>query len=430
MEIKIFGKVISFTNVPKNQEKQEIVEENVVKQEEKPCRNRIIYDVNVRTIQVITCDGNVYNGFNISSDVIDTLKDADDYSIVRILTPKEEVKVEEETIEEQEEKVVVNYLDIFTKEAGDFEVVDGKVYLRGIKSISVPSAIVAAFIDMLNKGERMSVAYSSLLMFTYKLLANPIEDSRNTLLNFVRQNKVQLTNSGNLVLYRRIVNKESGDKELTRFISESYVKIKKAKKSPKNYTIYSRLGDYQLCSNDREPVEDNPFWDEIGNLMELYSNLSTIQGNLFTDAHTGTYDIKVGEVYRIREEDIQLNHYGSCGGLLHCAVRSFDYSGFGEQEVMVLVSPMNTARTDTGYSEKIGVTEMFICCTLDNSQEIKEDELVDFDDFYENHTIEHLEEAIKNKSVAPVSIAEEVSELSLKEVVNVLEVLKNRVVTV
>ena len=56
--------------------------------------------------------------------------------------------------------------------------------------------------------------------------------------------------------------------------------------------------------------------------------------------------------------------------------------------------------------------------------------VVNFDELYHNQTIDELQEALKNKSFEPISVSTEVTELSLKEVVNITEVLKNRIVEI
>lgn len=414
--------------------KEQLVEatKNVISQE-KPCRNKTIYNVDNGSIQVITCDGDVFNGFNIASDVVEQLKTADNGTIIKLLTPvKEEVRQEVgQTVQAEERELVSNFLDIFDG-VDDFEVKDKNVFFKGV-NIAIPSLIVAAFVEILEEMKskfstehtNIEQEYQSLKAFTTKLLLNPIEESRETLLNFVRENNIQLTASGNMVLYRRIVSKGKKDKSYIHFITESYIKVKHQKQSPKNYNVgKDENGELSIYHN-----KSSKNWELVGNLYDLYQSLGEETTNTFTDNHTKSYDIKIGQVYKINEEEIQLNRNGSCGGLLHaCNPEEFNYGAFGDTDVMVLVNPSKAARMDTGCKGKIGVEEMFICCI--NNIYIKQQEIVDFDEFYDQYTIGQLEKDLKNKSLKNVSIAEVNSNLSLIDVENLKNLLKTRVVNI
>ena len=71
-------------------------------------------------------------------------------------------------------------------------------------------------------------------MFTYKLLLNPMENSRKDCLEYVKKYNIKLTNTGNMIMYRRIVSVDNSNKDLIDFVSKQYLKIKSWKKSPKN----------------------------------------------------------------------------------------------------------------------------------------------------------------------------------------------------
>lgn len=174
----------------------------------------------------------------------------------------------------------------------------------------------------------------------------------------------------------------------------------------------------------------------LGNLADLYNNLSEMKENRYTDDYTRSYDIRIGEVYKIREEDIDVNKHGSCGGALHVADgKVFNYKSFGDTPVAVLVDPRHVYKMDSGYSGKIGVKQMFVMSITEqdysgNYIDIDSQAVVNFDDLYHNQTIDELQEAFKNKSFEPISVSTKVTELSLKEVVNVTDILKNRIVEI
>ena len=88
---------------------------------------------------------------------------------------------------------------------------------------------------------------------------------------------------------------------------------------------------------------------------------------------------------------------------------------------------------DSGCSGKIGVKQMFIAAITEQDEEgnyvdIDNQDLVNFDELYHNESIEELLEALKTKSLGVTSVSDAVSEVSLKEVQNITNLLKNRVI--
>lgn len=431
------------------------VDDKPKNQEEKVCRNKIIYSVNTKNLTVITCDGDTFEAFNVEQDLISQLRDADNETIIRLLSPKVEVKPEEYNVEQEEKELVSNFLDIF-EGIDDFEVLGNSVYFKGIRSVEIPSLIVARFVELLQKRRDTEVdvmtlekdfedldiidtEYQTLKAFTLKLLLNPLQESRENALNFVRNFDIKMTNTGNLIMYRRIVAKSNSNKELIEFVSKQYLKVKSWKKSPKNYAVGLRTNGYELT---KIALEDKDFkWEDIkhafiGNLADLYNNLSELKENRYTDDYTRSYDIRIGATYKINEEDIDLNKNGSCGGALHVADgKKFNYSGFGNTPVVCIINPMHIYKMDSGHSGKIGVRQMFIAAITTqnedgNYEDIDSQDLVNFDEMYHTESIEELTQALQSKSLDATSVSTAMSEVSLKDVENITSLLKNRIITV
>ena len=412
--------------------------EVVVTQPEINCiNNKIIYNVSNQTVIVITCDGDKFEGSNVQKEQIERLRTSTKEEVINILTPTVCTGIKE--IDAKEEELVSKFLGIFNN-SEDFQVVNNQVYFKSIKNINIPNIIVARFIELLqnvgyNNSEILQEQYNSLKMFTLKLLLNPLEESRNDALTYVKQFNIKMTNTGNLIMFRRIVSVTNSNKDLIEFISKSYLKVKAQKKSPKNYWVHCDMDNgtpYKYTINTNTFSEFN----DLGNLADLYSDLPELQENRYTDDYTKSYDIRIGSTYKINEEDIDVNKRGSCGGSLHLADgKVFSYSSFGDTPVVCLVNPMHIYKMDSGHSGKIGVKQMFIAAvtTQDeqgNYEDIDDQELVNFDELYHNETLEELETSLKEKSLSKVSVAELVTELSIPEVKNITELLKNRVVTV
>ena len=414
-----------------------------------PYKNKLItkciYNTNTKYINVIFNDGDVLTG-TVDKDIYEKINNAvSKEEVMELLFPKEPEKHKDEEFEKKVEQVIKPIINILS-DLDDFEVVGENVFLKGISSIVIPNSIVAEFIRLVseiqdlqdNSSElidyeqldKLKEEYDSLLMFTYKLLLNPMKNSREDCLEYVKKYDIKLTNTGNMIMYRRIVSVDNSNKDLIDFVSKQYVKVKSWKKSPKNYEVVEDEKGLR-CVSFGEVHESYK-----GNLAELYSKLPELQENRYTDDYTRSYDIRIGEVYKIREEDIDVNKHGSCGGALHVADgKVFNYRSFGDTPVAVLVDPRHVYKMDSGHSGKIGVKQMFIMSITEqdysgNYIDIDSQAVVNFDDLYHNQTIDELQEAFKNKSFEPISVSTEVTELSLKEVVNVTDILKNRIVEI
>jgi hypothetical protein len=405
--------------------------------------NKLIYNINNKSVIVITCNGDKFEGNNVEKEQLEQLRTANISEIINILTPKQVVK--EDLTEREEKEIVSNFLEVF-KDSEDFDVVGKELYFKGIKTIPIPTLITARFVELVESlnnlkvpyfvevEERLKEEYNSLKMFTLKVLLNPVEEARQDALSYINQYAVKLTSNGNMIMFRRIVSVADTNKELVEFISKQYVKVKSWKKSPKNYWVH--------CNMDVEPIiysistQQYSEFNDLGNLAELYQNLPTMEENRYTDNHTGTYDIRIGQTYKINEIDIDTNKRGSCGGALHVTTKdAYDYSSFGDTPVCVIVSPQHIYKMDSGCSGKIGVKQMFIASVTTQNEEgdyedIDNQALVNFDEYYHNENMLELETSLKQKSLALVSVDNIVSELSIPEVQNITELLKNRIVTI
>ena len=268
-------------------------------------------------------------------------------------------------------------------------------------------------------------------MFTYKLLLNPMENSRKDCLEYVKKYNIKLTNTGNMIMYRRIVSVDNSNKDLIDFVSKQYLKVKSWKKSPKNYEVFDDNGLVIIQAEKKHNYNNHK-----GNLAELYNNLSQLKENRYTDDYTRSYDIRIGEVYKIREVDIDVNKHGSCGGALHIADgKVFNYNGFGDTPVVTLTDPRHVYKMDSGSNGKIGVKQMFIMAITEQDEngnyiDIDSQAVVNFDEIYHNQTIEELQNALQNKSFEPLSVGEEITNLTPKEVIDITKVLSERIVKV
>lgn len=414
--------------------KQEIVKE------EKPCKNKIIYNVNTGNVNVITCEGSNYSGYGISPETVELLKDAEDAIIIQLLSPKkEEVVINEDNIEKKEKELVSHFLDIFDG-VDDFEVVGDSVYFKDIKSVEIPSVIVAAFLEILERNKystgnlEINEEYQSLKAFTFWLLLNPIESAREDALDFVRKNNIPITSNGMLVTFRKVVSKGKENKDLVKFISESYFKVKKWKKSPTNFKIVtiSDSNNFEL-----KPFEFNVTDTEyicLGDLNFLYKNLPTLEENIFTDNHTRTKSIKIGEVYKEDENKVDLDNKKDCSNGLHSGSLSFgSFNSFGDTGVVCLVNPMKIRSVPVSDCSKMRSSELFPVAIIDFEEYkkfVETSEINELSETYYNESLEFLENALKNKDFGSLTCQEELPQVSLKGIVDIAKILKSRVISI
>jgi len=407
---------------------------------------KCIYNVGTKNIDVVFTDGDVISAV-VESNIYEQIRNTSSKEdVLRLLTPNN-VKGSDYDIDKNDDEgfikeQITSIVDILS-DVQDFKVVNTDVFLKDVNSISIPSSIVAEFIRLVteiqdlqdNSSElidyeqldKLKEEYNSLLMFTYKLLLNPLKESREQLLNFIKKNDIKITSYGNLVLYRACWESKNEDTELIRFVAKEYLKIKSWKKSPKNYEVVEDEKGLR-CVSFGEVHESYK-----GNLAELYSKLPEMQskGKQYYSDH-GKKKIVIGDIYKIDDKDVNLDANVCAAGGLHCASYDYDYSGFGDTNLIVLVNPSKTITVPTYDFSKMRVSEMMIVGINPNERGIHIDEgfYSNLDENYHNYSIDELQEAFKNKSFEPISVSTEVTELSLKEVVNITEVLKNRIVEV
>ena len=411
------------------------------------CKNKLIYNANNQYVVVIDCNSDSFEGY-ITPDKVEQLKSADTQTIINLLTPpKVEEKGSDFDVDKEEKEIVSNFLDIFN-DVDDFEVVGNSVFFKNIRSVEIPSLIVARFVEILDKyrpkienlenwGKSLLLdeEYQSLKAFTLKLLLNPLPHSREDLVVFMRNNDIRISKAGNLILYRNIVKVGKTNKSLVEFVSNQYFKVKGWKKNPSKFKVVTIPNSNVFELKSFEFNVENTNYICLGDLKFLYNNLSELKENTYTSWHNkGRYTIKIGSIYKIDEtlEKLNTTRYACQGGALHAVNYSYNYSYFGDTKVVVLVNPSKVLTIPSNDSGKITTREMWVACYNPNELGVHFDEtgLEGVEDEYENYTNEELGGILKSKCLSPISIDGFTSELSLKDVESISNMLKNRIVTI
>ena len=272
-----------------------------------------------------------------------------------------------------------------------FELRDGSVYMKGIDR-SLPPLLVEEFLMVLSKHNPLenlddNDSYQALFRFWMWCCLNPRAEVADKLFNFLKKNSFKITKQGFFTALRNVVTVHGGT-EFVQFVSESYNKVKAVwKKSPDKYIVFIQDGQYKLVHED-DLVKDEAHktticpeclgecgWDDemdefdwvecetcdgtgeveeyvvtnvltinhgerIGGLTELYLDLPNREENRFTDAHTHTFDIRVGQVVNMDPASCRWNT-DDCGAEgLHFTADEIHYVGCGDQSVLVLINPM------------------------------------------------------------------------------------------
>lgn len=350
------------------------------------------------TITVVLKDGDVVSKSNSTSNDHERIRKCKtEQEVLNIIYSKEVLEdyVKETGFEPQVTYDAAKVLE----ETGDFEIVDNAVYLKGIKR-SLPALLVSKFAEVLGDELSSKEEYESLKKFWLKCCLNPNAQSAEDLYNFLRYHKFKIDRHGNFYAYRRVVSKGKDNKELVKFVSNAYNKVKAIwKKKPSDFYVFKNLdGEYSFSKDEHK--------GDIGNLQDLYVDLPNLQENRYTSAHTGKEDYRVGQVESMPRYNGDDNNQISCSKGYHAASRRYDYSGFGDTPILVIINPMDVLAVPKNEDGKLRTCRWFFAMTLDEEEQFILDE-EDFDvselgDIFEEKCSTNLENYVQN------SIAEEV----------------------
>jgi hypothetical protein len=233
---------------------------------------------------------------------------------------------------------------------------------------------------------------------------------------------------------------------LNDFVAEQWLKVKTAKKGPKNYVVVWNNEDnhYELIHQQKwDIVKDEEFtieeWDDDtedtynetydlynykGNLQDLYVdfvNLNAEDKTVYTDAHSGTTRIVIGETVSLPREQADANPDVSCSRGLHVGASTWLSKGyFGGVGLVVLVNPMSVVSVPHADAGKLRCLEYLPVglAEYDEDGKIIPISTTTFEYDYATHTQEQLEEMVKTTPIESLKeheiIPKEISLTALK----------------
>lgn len=362
-----------------------------------------------------------------------------------ILTYEEkDAKTKQEALENEalEQKSLIEWMDSI-RSLGDehFEVIGLKLYMKNI-NITVPEFLAVAFAKRRDNQEDLSA-----MMNFWRLCAlNPDPRCREDLYKFLIQNSMTVTPMGYFVAYRNANLKNAGNIMLNDFVAEQWLKVKTAKKGPKNYDVVwnNEDNEYELHHEQKwETIKNDEFtteeWDDEeedtyeetydlynykGNLQDLYVNFVNLNAEdktVYTDAHSGTTCIVIGETVSLPRELADANPDVSCSRGLHVGASTWlSKNYFGSVGLVVLVNPMSVVSVPHADAGKLRCLEYLPVglAEYDEDGKIIPISTTTFEYDYAAHTQEQLEEMVRTTPIESLKeheiIPKEISLTALK----------------
>jgi hypothetical protein len=331
----------------------------------------------VNSMGIVVINGKIYNNNNITDEIwneitnlaLEVQIEFDDEVYARIISEildlieptrlaiknaeklAKDKLIEDYNLETDSDKRLKKAIRIEAIPGGLFEYdVDGIVYLKGFKH-PMPKMVADAILDAYyNPNSNYTI--DAIINFWKFLLLNPDKHIRYEAFEWFKTSKFSITDEGCIISYRNVDVKQNGvNKELEDFITQSWLKIKGQKKSPKNYYITKDdAWEWKLTS-------DSELSYFSGNLDEIYNaSLNIVKNNtIYTDNYTKSMIIEIGKEVSMNRSDCDNDSDSSCSRGLHC--KSINYGlNLGSDVIVTLVNPFNIVAVPSHDRTK------FRCC--------------------------------------------------------------------
>lgn len=223
--------------------------------------------------------------------------------------------------------------------------IDNSLYRKGIK-LSIPinlAADIASCIEGLQNADNTedqefwtkSLEKLDKFWLWTSLIRNP--EVRESFYTYVQNNKLVLVDEGFTICFRKANFKgnKAVDKPFVDFISEHYLRLKKAKKGT-GVMVYKEDGKYNLKSGTT-----------IGTLKDLYTSLGEKEELSFESNQTGIDGkrmiYRIGKESRLPEDEVDWDPSNECSRGLHLHLGKYDDNSYGETRLICAINPMHVA---------------------------------------------------------------------------------------
>lgn len=428
--------------------KNEILEKHLSGMTESPDKPykklKLVNDV----LTVIFNDGSIVNKIPATAnDFVNVKNCVTEKAIIEIMmgpdeTPEKDI-LDKIQVTKEDIDNVINF--------PDFETRGGAVYIKGIDR-SLPALLVSKFAEIIGRyGEGIGdqevseimendTEYISLKRFFLWCCLNPRAEVADKLYDFLVRNDFRITKQGFFVALRNVVSvRGKDDNELVDAITNAYNKVKAVwKKNPTGFELYkSEDGEYSIHKTAPSDAAYSGNW--VGNLNDLYLGLSDMKENRYTDAYTGSFEIKIGQKVSMPPEQCSWSTADCAEAGLHFAGHTAPYVLCGNTTVFTLHNPMKVVGIGT---EKGRCWEYlpFMTTTVAEAEEImnsKDFDFLELDEQYAVEELQNLEEKVKEGFAVEAKKHEfsfpNISSSQIKNIVNILDemndAIKSRVIT-
>lgn len=297
-------------------------------------------------------------------------------ALMRYLTPEELkkkakiVKAKKE-LQEKEEKLKeiakekVSTLETIKKEGEEiFDIKEtGEVFLKGF-NIRMPDLLVDRIRECINQGED----FSHFINFWKLCMLNPNPVARHDLFKYISLQNLVITPMGYFVTYRRVRTFLKEEKDLVAFVTEQVTKVKRWKKSPKNYVVIEgEETNFSIVEKDK--VSESV---SLGNLADLHESVTSMASSIYTDDRTGTFRIRIGFPVRERRDKCDSNNRVECSFGLHTGTPQFvKGGGFGDTIIACLINPMHVVAVPYADAHKMRSCEYFPFAVISDEEEME-----------------------------------------------------------
>lgn len=399
----------------------------------------VIYKINDVVTVILPSSGKTFTKEGMSKEEFEKLNSLTETGLIEYFSSPEIKKEIEQVKQIQKENEIIQSNFETLSVSGEFEIKDDSVYMKGINR-SIPKLLVNKFTEVIENAGVDSVNYLGLKKFWLKCALNPSAQSAEDLYGFLENHNMKIDRHGNFYTYRRVVSLNRDNKALVEFISNAYTKVKAVwKKSSNDYEVWRNFDNsselHLLKIGDINKKPFNKSLTYVGNLKQLYLDLPNMTENRYTDNHTKTYDYRVGQIHSMPRDEGDDDNTVSCSKGFHQSSKAYDYSGFGDQDILCIVNPISVLAVPQGEVGKLRVSDWFFAMTLEEDERFILDEdsfdVEQLGDIFEEKFSVNLEEKVKQGFAEEVKrhsfTIPQISTSEIKNIISSLEQIKTKI---
>ena len=229
--------------------------------------------------------------------------------------------------------------------SSDYLVIKGNsAYIPSISELTVPQDFAEQVLAAELEGkEDLLTTY---LNFWTLISMNPDSNVRNNIFWFIRKWDIKISKSGLLIAYRNADYKKDGNfsKEFVDKVTNDYIKVRAQKQSPKNY--FYADDDFKVLVSTKKGHIKPEDKETLADWYEAVTNTDSTP--VFTDHHSHTFTIRIGETVSMPREKCCSDQNVSCSTGLHAGSAGWlTENYYGDTGLMVLINPAKVTSIPT-----------------------------------------------------------------------------------